>query len=140
MDLRTRFLLRATAAALLLAVLPLPYGYYVFLRLLVCCAVLCAAFRMKGCVSRPYFVGLIIAGILFNPILSISFPKEVWIPIDLFGAFMFFKLTNGNVGEEPSVRELVCANCGGRLRVPHLKQTIKVTCSHCRCQFFQQTG
>ena len=60
---------------------------------MVCGAAFYTAFSLKE--SQPrYFVVLIIAGLLFNPILPIALPKPLWIPIDLGGAILFFRLAN----------------------------------------------
>jgi len=84
--------LKAAGVMLLLAVPPIwPYGYYMLLRLVVCGVAFYTAFHLKE--SNPrYFVVLIIAGLLFNPLLPIALPKPLWSPIDLGGAFLFFRL------------------------------------------------
>ena len=94
MDDRVRFFLKAAGVMLLLAVPPVwPYGYYILLRLVVCGVAAYTAFSLKN-TNAKYFVVLIIMALLFNPILPIALPKALWIPIDLAGAIIFFRLAH----------------------------------------------
>jgi len=74
---------------LLLTFLRLPYGYFTFLRLVICAV---AAFH---CVLAFNLNRGVIAGgfsliaILFNPIVPIYLSKETWGPIDLIVALFF---------------------------------------------------
>jgi uncharacterized membrane protein YccC len=78
------------AAFLFIALAPdLPYGYYQILRWVVCaCAVFGAliarATRRNGWTGIFAFIA-----ILFNPILPIQFPREVWQPIDVVTGIIF---------------------------------------------------
>lgn len=68
---------------LFLGVAPLPYGYYMLLRLVACGVFAFAAFiafeRKSKVLTWVYgFMALI-----FNPITKIYFPKEVWVFIDV---------------------------------------------------------
>ncbi len=74
---------------LLLTFLRLPYGYFTFLRLVICAvaAFHCVlAFNLNRGVIAGSF-GLI--AILFNPIVPIHLSKETWRPIDLLVAALF---------------------------------------------------
>ncbi|MDC0564565.1 hypothetical protein OAP51_07215 [Alphaproteobacteria bacterium] len=76
----------------LLAVLPLPYGFYTFLRLAVSIAGVFSAIELK---REENFLWLFFGAIvlLFNPIIPIYLTREVWFPIDLFVAGCFAWLT-----------------------------------------------
>jgi len=83
------------ASLLLLALAPLPYGYYQFLRWVTCgVAVFIAVEGYRW--RRIWAIWLFgIVAVLFNPILPIYLTKEIWQPIDvvsalLFGASIFF--------------------------------------------------
>lgn len=75
------------AAMLLLAVAPLPYGYYTLLRLIVCgsCAYLALTHHGREGFS-PWVCALAAVALLFNPIVPVHLSKEVWVPIDLAAA------------------------------------------------------
>ena len=78
------------AAALIgLAILPLPYGYYTFLRLAVTGISAYLAYLRKDNKDKSFYV-LIAIAILFNPLIPIHFPREVWMPIDIILAIYFF--------------------------------------------------
>lgn len=71
---------------LLGALLPVPYGYFQFLRLVVFAAFSFAAFVAinKNSNFRSVIFGSI--AFLFNPIYPISFDREIWMVIDLVAA------------------------------------------------------
>ena len=79
-----------TAVVLLLGALaPWPYGYFVFLRWVVCFAALMVAFRAHE-IERLWALwtfGLV--ALLFNPLIPIYLTRELWIPIDLLTAVLF---------------------------------------------------
>lgn len=77
------------AIALVLAVLPLPYGYYQFLRLLVP-AMAIWSWVLVARSGQWGWLGLIIPAILlWNPILPVGLERGVWVLPDLAGAVAF---------------------------------------------------
>jgi len=77
------------AAMLLVAVAPLPYGYYQFLRWAACGVAVFIAFKSykwKKTWAIWLFGGI---AVLFNPIVPIYLTKEIWQPIDLVCALLF---------------------------------------------------
>lgn len=77
------------AGLLLLAIAPLPYGYYQFLRIAITIIAGINAFHVyhqKG--QWPFLIFLGIA-ILFNPLFPIYLDKDSWTPIDLITAIFF---------------------------------------------------
>lgn len=75
------------AVALCIGALSLPYGYYSLLRVLVCSF---AAWRLlehwKGLESLERLF-LMVAALLYNPLLRVHLSKPVWTVLDLgFGA------------------------------------------------------
>ena len=73
----------AAAAMLLLGAAPLPYGYYVLLRLVACCVFAFAAFVAFDRKHKllPWVFGFM--ALVFNPIIKIHFPKEMWAVVDI---------------------------------------------------------
>ena len=74
------------SALLALGAAPLPYGYYMFLRLVACGVFAFAAYISFTKKARvlPYVFGCL--AVLFNPIIKIHLPKEVWAVVDLASA------------------------------------------------------
>jgi len=79
----------AISILLLLAILPLPYGYYIFLRWVTCgMAVFTAYIAYQWGFKWAIWVFIPLA-ILFNPIFPIYLTKEIWQPIDIITATIF---------------------------------------------------
>jgi hypothetical protein len=84
---------------LLSAVASLPYGYYQFLRWVVCGTGIftaVSAYRWGKAWATWLFASI---AVLFNPIVPIYLTKEIWKPIDLacaliFGLSMLFLSSN----------------------------------------------
>ena len=72
---------------LIVAVGPLPYGYYGLLRLVVCASAAYSAYALLSGAQRPWlawtFVGL---AILYNPIFRVHFERETWSIINVISA------------------------------------------------------
>lgn len=88
---RGNLLILLPAALLLIAVMPLPYGYYTFLRLVVTAA---AAFvvwieysRAQGLTFWAVLFALL--GLLFNPLIPVHLSREVWAWLDVAAAGTF---------------------------------------------------
>jgi hypothetical protein len=80
------FLNRLTVGLLLLAITPLPYSYYIFLRwaILISSAIhFYFAYNKKLILTMFFFAGL---GTLFNPIDPFYLTKSGWAIIDFFSA------------------------------------------------------
>jgi len=79
------------AIMLLVAMLPMPYGYYTFLRIMVGLAsgfiayVVYSETRDIG----PWAVTYAFIALLFNPIAPIHLSREIWLPVDLFTSGVF---------------------------------------------------
>lgn len=80
------------AIMLLIALIPLPYGYYQLLRLVATVAFGWAAYISYHRQDQvlPWICGLL--AMLFNPLVPIHLPRELWMPIDAAaGAFLLYK-------------------------------------------------
>lgn len=87
MDIRNIGLI--TAALLFIAVFNLPYGYYEFLRIVVCLSAGFFAYHIYT--TKKSSVAFIFIGIaiLFNPIAPIYLSKDTWITIDFISMAAF---------------------------------------------------
>jgi len=79
---------------LCLAVVPIwPYGYYMFLRLVVCGVAAYAAIKVKKNPSlSSHFIPLVMMAVLFNPLIPVHLNRLIWLPVDLGGAVYFLML------------------------------------------------
>jgi hypothetical protein len=73
---------------LLVALLPLPYGYYVLLRLVVCGVAAFLAWKHFDATGRfgPWPLILAMVAVLFNPVIPVYLNRVIWAPIDLLSA------------------------------------------------------
>jgi hypothetical protein len=78
----------AAAIVLVVAVFPLPYGYYTFTRIATCLA--CGILGWTCFAGRPsaptWGVVLVGIAILFNPLIPIYLKRQTWFWIDLASA------------------------------------------------------
>ena len=91
------------AALLLLALVDMPSGYYVLMRIIVCLAsaiVAYGSYKRGGSLNGSAILFGLMA-ILFNPIIPVYlYDREIWMPIDIIGSIVFvvkgfvFKNTN----------------------------------------------
>lgn len=87
--------LLVSALMLCAAVLPnIPYGYYGFLKLIVCAASIYAAVILRGREDlRNHFIPLAILALLFNPVTPVFLSREFWMLIDISTAVYFLTLS-----------------------------------------------
>lgn len=73
----------SSAALLLFALAPLPYGYYVLLRLVATVVFAWAAYVSATRKHRilPWLYGFL--ALLFNPFVKVFLPKDLWAVIDV---------------------------------------------------------
>ena len=90
------------AGLLFFALLPLPYGFYTLLRIVVCAAAGYLAFReyrMKES-ATVWTVALAIIAVLFNPLIPVHLSREVWAPVDVVAALVL--VAHWRFGARPS--------------------------------------
>ncbi len=82
------------AAMLFLGAAPLPYGYYMLLRLVACGVFAFAAFIAFDRKSKvlPWVYGFM--ALVFNPIIKIHFPKEMWMVVDVAAGILLLATAN----------------------------------------------
>jgi hypothetical protein len=85
-----------TAALLLLALAPMPYGYYVFLRLVASGVFIWAAVVSKERHQAGLALTFTLLAVLFNPLIKVPLPRELWAFIDLVIA-VFLLVVSGHL-------------------------------------------
>lgn len=80
------------------AVLPMPYGYYLFLRLVAVVAAGWIAMYLWSADKPAWSIMMGCLALLYNPLIRISFDREVWAPLNIITAIMFLAalLFSGN--------------------------------------------
>jgi hypothetical protein len=80
------------AVALLIALAPLPYGYYTLMRIVVCGAAGFLAYSEYSETGSASFWVFLMGGlaVLFNPIIPIHLGREIWVPVDVVASVAFF--------------------------------------------------
>lgn len=77
---------------LLIAVLPLPYSYYMFLRAVVFWGLLWLIFKDWNDLTNANKLGYIVVATLFNPFSLFYFSKLMWIVYDILSAYYLIKV------------------------------------------------
>lgn len=88
---RSNPLILLPAAMLLLALAPLPYGYYTFLRLVVTVGAVGLGW-IEYQQSHRLTVWVVLFGLialLFNPLIPVHLNREAWAVVDIIGAIVF---------------------------------------------------
>lgn len=85
-------LIYIVSAMLFLGAAPLPYGYYMLLRIVACGFFIWAAViaHDKNNQYLPWVFGFL--ALLFNPIIKIHLPKELWAVIDIGSAILILSM------------------------------------------------
>ncbi|MCY3674966.1 MAG: hypothetical protein OXH65_09415 [Paracoccaceae bacterium] len=76
---------------LVLATLPWPYGYYIFLRILIastCALIVFYQWKHDDAISSWVFI-FVGVGILYNPFMPIHLTREIWIILNIITAGLF---------------------------------------------------
>jgi hypothetical protein len=79
----------AASILLALAVLPLPYGYYRFLRLAVTAAACVLAYYSQQKGKEVWMLAFVAAALLFNPVIRVPLEREVWAIFNVIFAASF---------------------------------------------------
>jgi hypothetical protein len=79
----------AISVLLLVAAVPLDYGYYPFLRLAVTAASIWVAVIAHGLSARGWMIFSIATAVLFNPMFPVYSIRAFWVPVDVVAAIAF---------------------------------------------------
>ena len=74
---------------LVLAIPDMPYGYYTFLRIIICISAIINVVYLLGKNKIIFMVIFGLIAILFNPIIKVTFEKETWVIIDMIVALIY---------------------------------------------------
>jgi hypothetical protein len=76
---------------LLIAAAPMPYGYYTFLRIVVCIsgAVFAYIAWSYGRIGQTLAVAMALFAILFNPVFPVHLKRAEWLYLNILGAALF---------------------------------------------------
>lgn len=79
------------AVLLVFALVPLPYGFYMLLRLIVCAVSVWLAYEQwkQDDAISAWVVVLIFIALVYNPIISIHLTREIWSMINLVTSSVF---------------------------------------------------
>lgn len=77
------------AGMLIFAIIDLPYGYYIFLRIIICILSCFTAYVALVSDKKPWIWIFGVIAVLFNPIIPIYLDKEIWTVIDIIVAIIF---------------------------------------------------
>ena len=77
------------AGLLVIALFPLPYGYYQILRIVVAIASGFIAFNAFKEGNRTWLIVFGSVCVLFNPLIPVYLSRELWMPIDVVTAVLF---------------------------------------------------
>ena len=87
-NMKLKNLLIIACVFLLLALLPMPYGYYQLLRLIVCGVSIWAI--MSGCDRNETLILLfVLVVLLYNPIFVVHFDRTIWSVLNVLTAVFF---------------------------------------------------
>ena len=81
------------ALTIIIAVFPMPYEYYMGLRVFVFSAsgfLLFDNYKTNGLNNKVYWLGVVI--ILYNPIIKVSLNKEIWMLINIIACVLFLSI------------------------------------------------
>ena len=73
---------------LFVAILPWPYGYYMFLRVAIFFAAIYLVSQLKEYEGWKWI--FIFMAILYNPLFEVHLTKGLWVPINVASALLFF--------------------------------------------------
>jgi hypothetical protein len=74
---------------LLIAIAPMPYGYYQFLRITITVVTGINAYDLYQKKQNNWLVAFVAIVILYNPIIVIHLDKAIWKPINIVTAVFF---------------------------------------------------
>jgi len=72
-----------TVLMLVVALAPMPYGYYGLLRVIACCFFILKCIRLRQQNARPPFIASLALALIYNPIMYLPLGRVLWIFVNL---------------------------------------------------------
>lgn len=93
---------------LLIAVAPLPYGFYTFTKIVVCGFSAVLSYQNFNAADKKSIWAwfFLYIAILFNPFIAIHMQKEIWMVVDIALGFLFLFLAYKTKSIESKEREI----------------------------------
>lgn len=90
----------------LAAILPLPYGYYMLLRPVMCIGAAIVAWSLYQSVRKTNWQvwAFVAIAVLFNPLIPIHMNRAIWLPINMVAAVLFAWVASSNPFSHKSQR------------------------------------
>lgn len=88
--MNTKSFLIISGLTLILAIFPLPYAYYQFLRIFIFFSAGFVSFKFLEQKLIPWVFVFGTIALIFNPIVPIYLDKSSWVVIDFIFALLFF--------------------------------------------------
>lgn len=85
-------MIKLLAILIFIAILPLPYGYYEFLRFAVCLGAVYYLINNFNTLSDTDKGVLIVAALVYNPFAPLHMAKMLWVVINLISGMFFLKI------------------------------------------------
>ena len=92
----------ASALMLVVALAPMPYGYYSLLRIVCFTYFLIRSIRLRDQITSFPFIASIILCLMYNPIAKASLGRETWVVINIMTIAIIIKFLIKN--EEQAAR------------------------------------
>lgn len=89
-NMKMKWICIASGVLLALGLLQWSYGYYTLLRWLIFGSAVLVAVRFYNSKLTGWTLIFGVISFLFNPIIPVYLTRQIWAPIDLVGACLFF--------------------------------------------------
>lgn len=92
-------------AALVLAILQMPYEFYVLLRWVVPAMAIWICTIASGQKRTGWVVVFTLVAVLWNPLIPFEMPRSAWVLPDIIGAILFARAAANLPASKPSLRQ-----------------------------------
>jgi hypothetical protein len=90
-----------TVLMLVVALAPMPYGYYGLLRVIACCFFILKCIRLRWQTAQFPFIASLALALIYNPIMHLPLGRGLWIFVNLITIGIITKLLLQNEKGNP---------------------------------------
>jgi len=90
-----------TVLMLVVALAPMPYGYYGLLRVIACCFFILKCMRLRQHNTQTPFIASLALALIYNPIMYLPLGRGLWIFVNLITIGIITKLLLQNEKGNP---------------------------------------